>query len=365
MYPTQLSPIVKGLSLKNRIVMCSLTRSRGVAPTQVHIDYYTQRAGAGLILTEGTLIEPQGGEWSHAPGIFSKTQIAGWKNVTDAVHAKGGKMFLQLWHLGRVSHPHLQSGMPNVAPSAIAAKGGKFRALEGAPGYVTPVAIEDPEEYIQLYRRAAINAKAAGFDGVELHSANGYLPNQFLEEHSNHRNDRWGGSIENRCRFNIEIIKNLIEIFGPKMVGIKISPGGGYNDMGDSIESATETYSYLITELDKLNIGYIQVSRYLKMMDYTGRGNKIDIEVFRPFIKNSIAMINGSITPEEAEQLLTRPDHPWDLVSIGRPFITNPDYVERLQQEVALNSNYDYSTFYGNNVEDFAKGYSDWPTATK
>jgi 2,4-dienoyl-CoA reductase-like NADH-dependent reductase (Old Yellow Enzyme family) len=175
----------------------------------------------------------KGTEWPNAPGIWSEAHVQGWKKVTDAVHAKGGKIYAQLWHLGRVCHPLHQCGLPALAPSAVAAKGGKFRYLKDTPGYATPKPIENPSDIIALFRQAAINAKKAGFDGVELHSANGYLPHQFLESHSNKRADEWGGSIENRCRFVLSAIKTLIEVYdgNSKCVGIKLSPGGGYNDM--------------------------------------------------------------------------------------------------------------------------------------
>ncbi|KXN72030.1 FMN-linked oxidoreductase, partial [Conidiobolus coronatus NRRL 28638] len=189
------------LTLKNRII----------APNEINTEYYVQRSGAGLILTEGILIEPQGTEWPAAPGIWNKQQIDGFKKLTDAVDAKGGLIFAQLWHSGRAAHVLHNQGVPPPAPSNIPAKAGKFRLLKGEPGYSVPQAIEDPKHYVQLFKKAAENAKLAGFDGVELHGANGYLLNQFLESHSNNRTDKYGGSVENRSRFVIETIDALKE----------------------------------------------------------------------------------------------------------------------------------------------------------
>ncbi|RKO83810.1 hypothetical protein BDK51DRAFT_24687 [Blyttiomyces helicus] len=245
------TPLTIGsLSLKNRFVLASLTRdrNRNTVPEDLNAEYYAQRSTAGLVLGEGVMIEPLGSEWSNAPGIFNEDQIAGWCKVTDAVHAGGSFIFAQLWHIGRVAHPVLQAGLPNVGPSAVAAQGGKFRQLAGSPGYVVPQAIADPQHYIDLYRVAAQNAKRAGFDGVEIHSANGYLAHQFLDATANQRTDKWGGSSVNRTRFVIEAVKAAIEGFGDSTrVGIKLSPAGGYNDVGDPEDVLIATYSHLVT----------------------------------------------------------------------------------------------------------------------
>jgi 2,4-dienoyl-CoA reductase-like NADH-dependent reductase (Old Yellow Enzyme family) len=211
--------------------MASMTRNRcpGSLPDEHVAAHYAARAGAGLILSEGALIAPQGTEWPSAPGIWGTEHVTAWKKVTDAVHAAGGLIFCQLWHIGRVAHPLAQSGLPAPGPSAIAAAGGKFRQLAGEPGYVTPEAIADPSAYVALYGKAAANAKAAGFDGVELHGANGYLVAQFLESSSNKRTDKYGGSVANRCRFALEAIDAIVAAWGgdAKRVGIKLSPSGG------------------------------------------------------------------------------------------------------------------------------------------
>ena len=216
------------LSLRNRFVMASLTRNRGFVPGDVNLQYYQQRAKeAGLILSEGTLVELQGSEWPYTPGIWRKDQVEGWKPIIKAVHAEGCLMACQLWHMGRVLHPLHQGGKPNIGPSALAAKGGKFRLLTGNPPYQVPQAIPDPEEYVAIYRAAAVRAQEAGFDAVELHGANGYLVHQFLDPTSNQRKDEWGGSMENRCRFALRIIDELIGVYGADRVGIKLSPAGG------------------------------------------------------------------------------------------------------------------------------------------
>ncbi|CAF0815463.1 unnamed protein product [Adineta ricciae] len=352
--PLQLGPLL----LKNRVIMSSLTRDRNRVPGPLQVEYYTQRAGAGLILTEGTLIEPLGAEWSNAPGIYSDEQVAGWKKVVDSVHNHNGRIFLQLWHIGRVAHPLLQDGRPNVAPSAIAAKGGKFRQLEGTPGYVTPVAIENPEHYVALYKRAAERAKEAGFDGVELHAANGYLPHQFIDNTSNQRTDQWGGSAENRCRFPLRIIDEIASVYGNDRVGIKLSPGGGYNDMGMTEKNTVETYGYLIKELNARRIAYIQIARYWALGDPVKRGTPVDIFQWRGLIDSSHTkfFVNTEYNSEDGTKALQ--DGSADAVVFGRFYISNPDLAERLINNQELNTNFNVKGFYGGNAE----GYTDYPT---
>ncbi|KAJ3075876.1 hypothetical protein HDU98_006647 [Podochytrium sp. JEL0797] len=363
-FPELASPLILGsLTLKNRVIMASLTRNRaspGGVPNALMAEYYKQRSTAGLILSEGTFIEEQGGEWLDAPGIYTPAQIEGWKHVTSTVHESGSLIFAQLWHIGRVAHPFHQAGRPNVAPSAVKAEGGKFRLLEGAPGYVEPVAIEDPQVYVELYRVAARNARKAGFDGVELHSANGYLSHQFLESHSNKRTDKWGGSIENRCRFTLEAVKALISEWDgdAKRVGIKLSPAGGYNDMGDEDELARKEYTYLIQELDKLNLGYIQLSQGWA----SPRANKlIVLQEFRPLIKNAHVFFNTDLTGEIAEQQLTGKGVNGGAIHgavFGRAFISNPDLPKKLQTGATLKDS-DYKTYY-TVTGDPAHGYTDY-----
>lgn len=223
---------VGALQVRNRFFHSGMTRSRGLYPTALHVAYYSQRAPyCGLMVTEAIQIEAaHGSEWPYAPGLYLKEQVDGWKAVTKAVHSAGGLIAAQLWHAGRVCHPLHQGGKPAQAPSAIQAKGGKFRLLAGSPGYQMPCAIDDPEEYVALFKTAAINAKEAGFDAVQLHGCNGYLIHQFLDPSSNQRNDQWGGSVRNRCRFALRCIDVLIDVWGADRVSIKLNPAGGYND---------------------------------------------------------------------------------------------------------------------------------------
>ncbi|CAF0965790.1 unnamed protein product [Didymodactylos carnosus] len=346
------------LNLKNRVVMASLTRDRNIVPAQLQVEYYSQRAGAGLILTEGTLVNAQGTEWSNAPGLYNDEQAKGWKSVVDSVHAHNGLIFLQLWHVGRVAHPLLQHGEPNVGPSPVAAQGGKFRQLEGRPGYVQPKEIDDPEYYIDLFRRAAERAKQCGFDGVEVHSANGYLPHQFLDNTSNHRKDNWGDSVENRCRFTLRIIDECIKVYGNDRVGIKLSPGGGYNDMGMSEEDTIETYSYLVKELNKRKIAYIQITRYWEDFDLAHRGLNVDIFQFKKFINSEHTkfLVNTNYNDEEGAKVLQ--DGQADAIVFGRLYIGNPDLAQRLINNNCINTNLDVTKFYGGSKE----GYTDYPT---
>ncbi|KAJ3214132.1 hypothetical protein HDU67_002043 [Dinochytrium kinnereticum] len=325
---------IGSLKLKNRYVMASMTRNRALVasiPTESMVTYYKQRCSAGLILTEGIFIEPMGGEWPFAPGIWNKPQVEGWRKVVKAVHEEGTAIVAQLWHIGRVAHPLHQAGQPNVGPSAITANGGKFRLLDGHPGYVQPIAIEDPKVYVEMYRKAAVNAKEAGFDALELHAAND-LPHQFLETHSNKRTDAYGGSIENRTRFALDIIKALIEVMGDaSRVGIKLSPCGGYNDMGDPMDVAKATYTHLIKELDAMKIGYIQISRHSPDFDPTGRGTKMDVvEEFRGLIKNSKFLLNGGLQGVEAEEMVA--NKIIDGAVFGRPFLANPNLPKVLEE---------------------------------
>jgi len=267
-------------------------------------------------------------------------------------------MYMQLWHVGRVAHPLLQNGRPNVGPSALAAKGGKFRQLEGLPGYVTPEAIKDPEHYIALYKRAAQRAKEAGFDGVELHGANGYLSHQFLDNTSNHRTDQWGGSVQNRCRFPLRIIDELSSVYGNDRVGIKLSPGGGYNDMGMNEKDTSETFGHLIKELSKRRIAYIQLARYWALSDPVKRGREVDIFQWRQLInlQHTALFVNTDYSPEEGAKILD--SGLADAVVFGRSYISNPDLAERLIRNEPLNQNLDFKTLY----DAGEKGYIDYPT---
>ncbi|RKO90807.1 hypothetical protein BDK51DRAFT_35948 [Blyttiomyces helicus] len=354
------SPLQLGsISLKNRFVLASLTRNRGYIPDDLNAEYYRQRAGAGLLLTECTAVEPMGSE-----------QIDGWKKVTDAVHGEGSIIFVQLWHAGRLAHPALHSGQPNVGPSAVGAKGGKFRQL---PGYVTPETIDDPQYYIDLYRVAAQNVKRAGFDGVEIHSASGFLPHQFIDSTANQRTDKvvrcdanlWGGSNENRARFPFEAVKAAIEGFGDaSRVAIKLAPSGGWNDMGDPEDVMVPTYSHLLTELDKLNLAYIQLVRHVPVFDFTHRGTPLDLlKHLRPLVKNTRFLLNGDLSSTEAADLVA--SGTIDAAVFGRPFVANPDFPHRVMNELPL-APLNFATIYPSPVnwdanDTWAKGYTDYP----
>ncbi|KAJ7590033.1 hypothetical protein C8J56DRAFT_1004091 [Mycena floridula] len=360
------------ITLKNRVFVSAMTRSRSVptnVPNDLNLEYYKQRSSAGLIVTEGTLIVQQGTEWPNAPGIWNKEQIAGWKKITDQVHVEGSVIYVQLWHLGRISHPEMPeqiaAGTPVYGPSAIAAKGGKFRQLPGEPGYVTPTAVEDPKILIAQFKQAAINAKAAGFDGVELHGAGGYLIHQFLDSSSNQRTDKWGGSIENRARFGLETLKALVEVWGPGRVGVKLRPADGYNDTGMPLQETLDTFKYFITEADKLTLAYVYIGRRSPLGD-PGRSAAHDVvESYRHCIKHAKAFFGTGFTPEEAAALVESGKA--DGVFFGRPWISNPDFAKRIQFGKPLsNAPLDFTTLYVNGKDEAAqaKGYTDYPAAT-
>ncbi|KAG6829713.1 hypothetical protein H0H92_003748 [Tricholoma furcatifolium] len=374
------SPLKVGSqTIRNRVMMSALTRNRapGTIPNDIMAEYYGQRAegGAGLIVTEGTLVSRQGTEWPHAPGIWDKDQVAGWKKTVDAVHSKGSSIYAQLWHVGRVAHPDAPeqklAGTPVWAPSAISARGGKFRHIPGVPGYVTPTpyqptAVEDPRTIIAEFKQAAINAKEAGFDGVELHGANGYLPHQFLDSTANKRTDEWGGSIENRARFGLEVLKVMIEVFGEN-VALKVSPAGGYNDVGMPLQETIDTYTYYLTEADKLGLSYIVLVRYVEQTDVVFDGKKRAtphdiVETYRPSIKNAKVFVNGGVLPEEGAALVA--SGKVDGISIGFNWITHPDLVKRVQNGKLLDNIPDIKHLqWGKDGSDFSVGYTDYPTA--
>ncbi|KAJ7785691.1 hypothetical protein B0H16DRAFT_1753524 [Mycena metata] len=372
--PTLFSPLKLGsVTLPNCIGMSSMTRNRALPEktivTELMVEYYLQRAlgGPGIIVNEGTLISRAGTEWPQAPGIWNQEQVDGWKRVTDAVHTTEAKVYCQLWHPGRCCHPdapeQIASGEPVYAPSAISARTKeKFRFLPGNPGYVTPTEIEDPTTLISLYKQAAINAKEAGFDGVELHAANGYLIHQFLDLTSNHRTDKWGGSVENRTRFGLEALKVLIEVFGPD-VGVKLSPASGFNDVAMPLEDTIETFNYFISEADKLGASYIALTRYVPFLDMIidgkSRGNQFDvISTFRPVIKNAKYFANGAYTAGEAEEIVTAGKV--DAVFFGLPWIANPHFAKRVRAGLPVDAIPDPTKFYGNPAAPEV-GYTDYP----
>lgn len=358
--PSLFSPLRIGrYALSHRVVMAPVTRMRagaGMVPSEFAAEYYGQRASSGgLIITEATQVLPEGQGYPQTPGIHSQDQIAGWKTVTDAVHAKGGLIFLQLWHVGRSSHSSFQpKGALPVAPSAIAITDQVSLTPDWKQvPYETPRALELAEipGIIAGYRRGAQNAMAAGFDGVELHAANGYLIQQFLDDRSNRRSDIYGGSVENRSRLLLEVTKALIAVWGRDRVGVRLSPFGTYNDMGDS--DPIGLYSFALSRLSELDIAYVSL-----IEARADAGMAIDtpqgVDRLRPFWQKPL-ILAGGFTGASAEEAIRAGRA--DAVAFGRSFIANPDLPHRLERKAPLNG-YDRSTFYGGG----AAGYIDYPT---
>lgn len=350
---------VGAYELPNRIVMAPLTRNRatqGNTPHELNALYYEQRSTAGLIVTEATQVSPQGLGYPNTPGIHSPEQVEGWKRVTDAVHHKGGRIFLQLWHVGRISHPSLQpNGELPVAPSAIAPEG-MASTFTGEQPYVVPRALETEEipEIVEQYRQGAKNALKAGFDGVEIHSANGYLLDQFLHDGSNQRSDRYGGSIENRARLLMEVTEAVTGVWGSDKVGIRLSPSGTFGTMSDSNLEAL--FNYVVTELNRFDLAYLHLvePRIQGNVTIEDDGTGLGSKHFRPIYRGTIISAGG-YDRELGETVLQADDA--DLIAYGRLFISNPDLPERLARNLPLNP-YDRSTFYGGDE----RGYTDYPS---
>jgi len=350
---TLFSPYELGdLKLHNRFVMSPMTRSRavdGLVPNPLSAEYYAQRASAGLIVTEATQVSPQGIGYVRTPGIESAEQIAGWKKVTDAVHKAGGKIFLQLFHVGRISHTDFHNGKAPVAPSAIAAAGQTWTP-QGQKPFSTPRALELSElpGIVEQFRRGAENAKAAGFDGVEIHGANGYILDQFTQNGTNKRTDQYGGSIENRIRLPLEVVEAVIGVWGANRVGYRISPYGTFNSMSDSDPLAT--FSQLADELNKLNIAYLHV------IDPADAPQRISPILRELFAGTYIAA--GSFDYDSATGAIARGET--DLVAFGKLFLANPDLPARFKQRAPLNAP-DAATFYQGGPNGDAQGYTDYP----
>lgn len=343
-------------TLPNRIVMAPLTRSRageGDVPGALQAEYYAQRASAGLIISEATQISPQGKGYAFTPGIYSQEQCDGWRMVTEAVHAQNGHIFAQLWHVGRISHPDLQphNQLP-VAPSAIKPEG-KAYTEKGFKDLLTPRALSSAEitGIIEQYVHAARTAKAAGFDGIELHAANGYLIDQFIRDKTNYRQDRYGGSLTNRCRFLLELLEALAEVWPGEQTGIRFSPVSPVNDMADSQPLAT--FSYVIKEINRFNLLYLHCVEGITIGPRTIPAD-FDFVKLRKLFKG-LYMANNGYDLELA--LATLKAKHADLICFGRPFIGNPDLVKRLQLGVSLNEA-PRDCWYGGG----AKGYTDWPS---
>jgi N-ethylmaleimide reductase len=347
-------------TLNNRMVMAPMTRLRadaGGVPFEVNAEYYAQRASAGLIVTECTMISPQSLGYMNCPGIYSQEQVEGWKLVTDAVHAKGGKIFLQIWHCGRISHPALQeSGVLPVAPSAIAAPG-SLHTPEGKQEMVAPRGLETEEIplIVEDFRKAAKNAMEAGFDGIELHGAFGYLIDQFLQNGSNQRTDKYGGSIENRARFMLEVVEAVTDVWGGNRVGIKMSPSNTFYGMFDSDPKAT--FGYAIAALNAFNLAYLHLMEPNEQDLATRNVLNPVLPIFKSVYKGSI-VTNGGYGKVTANAVLASGGA--DLVSFGRLFLANPDLPKRFQLSADLNTP-NPKTFYGRGKEGAEVGYTDYP----
>ena len=361
------SPLQIGdLTLAHRIVMAPLTRLRssqpGDVPNALNAEYYGQRATkGGLIVSEATNISLEGKGLPGAPGIYSPEQVAGWKLVTEAVHAKGGVIFLQLWHTGRASHSslHPEAGLP-VSASALAINDGSqaMNAAGERVPYETPRALETAElpRIVAEYRRAAENAKEAGFDGVEVHSANGYLLNQFLEDSTNRRTDAYGGSVENRAQLLMEVVEAVSEVWGKERVGVRLSPYVIYSDMGDS--NTVGLYTYVLGQLAKHGIAYAHVvePRVGRASQNPALDNSLPrtATLFRKAF-DGVFLTAGGYSAQAAEDVIASGDA--DAVAFGRPFIANPDLVERFREDAGLNPP-EKTTFYGGRE----RKYTDYPS---
>jgi 2,4-dienoyl-CoA reductase-like NADH-dependent reductase (Old Yellow Enzyme family) len=345
---TLFDPIQLGeLSLPNRIIMSPLTRCRATGdriPNALMTEYYTQRATAGLIISEATSVIPMGVGYPDTPGIWSEEQVRGWKRVTEAVHKAGGRMVLQLWHVGRISDPCYLDGKIPVAPSAIAARG-HVSLIRPEKAYVVPRALETDEipVIIAAYRRGAENALQAGFDGVEVHGGNGYLLDQFLQSSTNRRTDEYGGSIENRARLMLEVTDAVISVWGAGRVGVHLAPRGDSNDMGD--DTPDQTFGYVAKELGRRKIAFLFTREHFNAPALT------------PVLKKTFGgplIANEQLTKESATNLIN--EGTADAAAFGRAYIANPDLPARLRQDAPLNE-LDMETLYASGP----KGYTDYP----
>jgi 2,4-dienoyl-CoA reductase-like NADH-dependent reductase (Old Yellow Enzyme family) len=354
--PSLFDPVRLGaLELPNRIVMAPLTRCRagaGRVPHALNAHYYAQRASAGLIIAEATAVDPMGVGYPDTPGIWNEEQAAGWRLVTDAVHAAGGRIVLQLWHVGRISDPHYLGGALPVAPSAIA-PAGKVSLLRPARPFVTPraLATEELPGVADSYRRGALLAREAGFDGVEIHGANGYLLDQFRCPALNDRNDAYGGSLANRYRLLLEVVDAVAAEVAPERIAVRQSPYGVANDMVADPEPLV-TYPWLARELNRRGIGFLHI--YCQSADWIHDAAHSMMPALRDAFHGALIACGGFKTPAACEAILTR-GHA-DLIAIGKPFIANPNLVERLRRDAPLNK-WDAATFYAPGE----KGYTDYP----
>ncbi len=360
MATTNISPLfqplrIGSIDLPNRIVMAPMTRNRageGNVPGPLMAEYYGQRASAGLIITEASQVSPQGVGYPATPGIHTPEQVAGWRGVTNAVHDRGGRIFLQLWHVGRISHPGLQpDGQLPVAPSAVRPGGDAF-TYEGPQPFVTPRALETEEiaGIVEDYRAAAQNAKEAGFDGVEIHAANGYLLDQFLRDGTNRRTDAYGGSLEYRVRLLIQVLEAVASVWKSSRIGVRFSPVNSFNDMTDS--DPQRTFTFAAEMIAGLRLAYLHVVE----TDIGGQTHDPEVFDFGRLrgVFGGVYIANGGYDRQRAERALV--EGRADLISFGQSYLANPDLPERFALSAPLNRP-DQSTFYGGGE----KGYTDYP----
>jgi N-ethylmaleimide reductase len=346
------------ITLPNRIALAPMTRSRaGVEriPNAIMAEYYVQRSSAGLLITEATTISEEANGWNESPGIYTDQMTEGWRQVVDAVHQQGGVIFLQLWHMGRSSHSSFHNGKLAVAPSAIKINEEYIHTPTGKQPHEVPRALETAEipRVVEDYRLAAERAKQAGFDGVEIHGANGYLIDEFLQSKTNQRTDDYGGSIENRYRFLKEVVEAVTSVIPANRVGVRLSPNGVYNDMGSP--DFREQFTYIASQLDGYGLSYLHVMDGLAF-GFHNLGEPMTLADFRKVFRSAL-IGNCGYTQEAAEQMIAMGDA--DLVAFGRPFISNPDLVDRFRNNWPLAPIAEMSDWYSPTGE---KGYTDFPT---
>lgn len=349
-----------GHQLANRVVLAPMTRARAGKdriPNALMAEYYAQRASAGLLITEATTISPRANGWNESPGIYSDEMVEGWKKVTHAVHDAKGTIFLQLWHCGRASHPSFHGGEPHVAPSAIAINDEYIHTPNGKQPHETPRALETDElpGIAQDYRVAAERAKSAGFDGVEIHSANGYLLDSFLQSKTNQRTDEYGGSIENRYRMLGEVVSAVRKVWSADKIGVRLSPNGVFNDMGSP--DYREQFTFVAEQLNQVGLAYLHVMDGLGF-GFHELGEPMTLAEFRKVFDGPL-MGNCGYTQQTAETAIAE-GHA-DLISFGRPFISNPDLVRRFERNIELNPEAAVSDWYS---PSGSKGYTDFSTAS-
>ncbi|WP_136808707.1 alkene reductase [Desulfosediminicola flagellatus] len=351
------SVTIGDLELKNRIAMAPLTRGRAGetrVPNELMAEYYAQRASAGLLISEATVVSAQGNGWIGSPGIYTEEMTAGWRQITERVKEAGGHIFLQMWHCGRASHSDFHDGLLPVSASAVKLNGDMIHTPLGKKEYEVPrpLTIEEIHATVDDYRTAALNAKEAGFSGIEVHSANGYLLNQFLDSKTNLRDDEYGGSPANKYRFLREVLAAVLEVWPSGRVGVRLSPNGVFNDMGS--EDFRETYLYVIKELNKLDLGYVHIMDGLAF-GFHEKGEAMSLSDFREHY-DGVIIGNCGYSKDDAEQRIV--EGTADIAAIGRPYISNPDLVERWQNDWPLAPYEDMSLWYTNEAE----GYTDYPT---